>query len=366
MAPLAGVVRFDGWDALPAEQRPVLEGAARANFFRSLPWFRALCATSLDPGDALCLYATGDPPALILPMRRPARRAARGPRTMTSLANFYSCDFAPLARDGVPTRDDAAAIARALRAERPALDLVSVTSMPHPSPAFDALTEGFVQAGWWVQHYFHFGNWFEPTQGVASADYLAARPPALRNTLRRKSATLARRSDVRIELVTGEHTRETRELDRAIEAYEQVYRASWKGQEPYPRFSAAFIRACAEARCLRLGLVHVGDEPAAAQIWIVWNGRATVCKLAHDERFKPLSVGTVLTWRMMAHVLDVDRVREVDFGRGDDPYKELWMTQRREHWGLLAFNQATPWGCLAAARHVGGRLIRRTLQRLRP
>ncbi|MBV8167969.1 MAG: GNAT family N-acetyltransferase [Alphaproteobacteria bacterium] len=366
MAPLAGVMRFDGWDALPAAHRPVLDGAAQANFFRSLPWFRALCATSLDPGDALCLYAAGDPPALILPMRRPGGRAALAPRTLTSLANFYSCDFAPLARDGVPTADDTAAIAAALRAERPAPDLVDLTSMPYPSAAFDAVAQGFVRSGWWVQRYFHFGNWFEPSDGVSSADYLAARPPALRNTLRRKSAALDRRPDVRIELVTGDRPMETRELDQAIDAYEAVYRASWKGHEPYPRFSAAFIRACAEARCLRLGLVHVGDTPAAAQIWVVWNGRATLCKLAHDERFKPLSVGTVLTWRMMAHVLDADRVREVDFGRGDDPYKALWMSQRREHWGLLAFNPATPWGCLAAARHVGGRMVRRTLQRLRP
>jgi hypothetical protein len=65
---------------------------------------------------------------------------------------------------------------------------------------------------------------------------------------------------------------------------------------------------------------------------------------------------------MMAHVLDVDRVREVDFGRGDDPYKQLWMSHRREHWGLLAFNPSTPWGLLTAARHLGGRALGRALR----
>lgn len=364
MVPLAGVARFDGWDALPATHRPVLEGAARATFFRSVPWFEALCATSLDPGDVPCLYAAGDPPALILPMRRLGRRTKLAPRTLTSLANFYSCDFAPLARDGEPRLADTAAIAAALRAERPAIDQVGVTSMPYPGAAFDAVVGGFVCAGWWVQRYFHFGNWFEPTDGVSADAYLAARPPALRNTVRRKTAQLVKRPDVRIALVTGDPTTDAVALKTAIADYETVYRASWKGGEPYPRFSAAFIRACADARCLRLGLVHVGDAPAAAQIWIAWNGRATLCKLAHDARFGSLSLGSVLTAWMMRRVLDVDRVREVDFGRGDDPYKQLWMSRRREHWGLLAFNPSTPWGWLGAARHVGGRHVKRTLRRL--
>ena len=67
---------------------------------------------------------------------------------------------------------------------------------------------------------------------------------------------------------------------------------------------------------------------------------------------------------VIEHVLSVDRVTEIDFGRGDDDYKQLWMTQRREHWGLLAFNPSTPRGLLAAARHLGGRPIARSVRRL--
>src|SRR4029077_14042983 len=95
-------------------------------------------------------------------------------------------------------------------------------------------------------------------------------------------------------------------LARAIDSYEAVYRVSWKPAEPYPGFAASFIRAGAETGGLRLGLVHIDDRPAAAQIWIVWQGRATLCKLAHDERFKSRSLGSVLTWRMIEHVLDTD------------------------------------------------------------
>ncbi|MEJ0072252.1 MAG: GNAT family N-acetyltransferase [Pseudomonadota bacterium] len=357
----AAVSRLDDWDALTDRHRPVLDDGAQASFFRSLPWFRVLSATSLDPGDMLQLYVAGDPPALILPLRRPAGRNPLRPRRLTSLANFYSCDYAPLARAGAPIDHGIGAIAASLRAERPRIDLVELTSLP--SAALDAVAHGFAEAGWWVQRYFHFGNWFEPTAGLDAAAYLARRPAALRNTIKRKAAALRKANDARFDLVLDGHDRPA--LDRAIEAYEQVYRASWKLGEPYPHFAAAFMRACAAAGCLRLGLVHIADRPAAAQIWIVWNGRATLCKLAHDERFKPRSVGSVLTWRMIEHVLSVDQVTEIDFGRGDDDYKRLWMSQRREHWGLLACNPSTPRGLLAAARHLGGRPLARALRRLR-
>ena len=34
--------------------------------------------------------------------------------------------------------------------------------------------------------------------------------------------------------------------------------------------------------------------------------------------------------KLMRHVIDVDQVREVDFGSGDDAYKKDWMSDRRE------------------------------------
>ena len=118
-------------------------------------------------------------------------------------------------------------------------------------------------------------------------------------------------------------------------------------------------RACAAEGALRLGILHLDGAPIAAQIWIVWSGKATLYKLAHDRRHDRLSPGTVLTMHMIERVIDVDRAAEVDFGVGDDPYKRRWASARRERWGLMAFEPRTARGMIGILRHVVGRKVKR-------
>ena len=43
---------------------------------------------------------------------------------------------------------------------------------------------------------------------------------------------------------------------------------------------------------------------------------------------------SILIAHLMQHVIDVDRVDEIDFLYGNDTYKQDWMSERRERWGL--------------------------------
>ncbi len=144
-------------------------------------------------------------------------------------------------------------------------------------------------------------------------------------------------------------------------AYKQVYARSWKQPEPYPDFMPGLIRLAAGRGWLRLGVAYKGTIPLAAQVWVVSYGKASIFKLAYDENFKSVSAGSLLTAELMRHVLDVDRVHEVDYLTGDDSYKSDWMKHRRERWGLKVFNPRSLDGLLQATRHLGGACVRRLM-----
>lgn len=335
------------FDRLPASYQRLFDAAGADSFHATAAWFRVLAETALAADEQLRLIAVDGPdgPAALLPA------IARG-RRLAGLANFYSCTFTPLL--GADATAGADALAAGLAAM--AWDRLDLPAMPAADPAFSLLAHRLRRGGLAVQPYFQFGNWYEDTAGLSFDAYSAARPGILRSTLRRHNARLARRGGARFDVVTGADGLET-----ALAAYEAVYARSWKEAEPFPRFTTALARAAAAIGALRLGVAHVDGMPAAAQLWLVWRGRATIFKLAHDEAHASLSIGSLLTMRLMRHVLDVDGVVEVDFGRGDDPYKRLWLSKRRERWGLAVFNPRSLGGAVGALRHIGGHRLKRLL-----
>lgn len=354
---------YDNLDSLPPAFLALLEEAGCRSFYLSRPWFANLAETATERGSALRIHAIdNDGEALGLVVLRGEPDGDRAGRRIVSHTNYFSMLFAPIlaqkAGDGSAVFD---ALARSLAKEKPRLDLVRIGTMDPATPAFGTLATGFRSNGFIVQTFFHFGNWYEKTDGLSFDDFMARRPSALRNTIRRKGKKLASKHSVAYSLFTREP-----DLDRGIAAYQAVYAKSWKEPEHFDRFTEGLIRIAAEEGALRLGILTVDDEPAAAQIWLVAAGQATIYKLAYDEHFKSLSVGSILTHRIAEHVIANDRVREIDFGSGDDPYKQQWLSQRRERWGFVAFNPRSPRGGLLALRHVGGRAVKRALGRLRP
>ncbi len=101
-----------------------------------------------------------------------------------------------------------------------------------------------------------------------------------------------------------------------------------------------------------------GGKPVAAQIWLRRHDRATIFKLAYDRDWGRQSVGTVLTMAAMRSALSDPGIREIDFGWGDDPYKQEWLPQRRQRYGVAAYNPRTLTGTALAVRNLGAKKIR--------
>jgi hypothetical protein len=362
---MTGVRQFSSFEELPKETRELFEKAGEDCFFSSLPWFRVFVDHALDAGDLVKIYSTpqlaeseGSMRAALATVHRVRSSAFFRPRKLSSLSNYYSSLFGPV---GSETHGGEAArsLAKAIAEDSPPWDEVELKPLDVNSVAFGALKVGLQSAGFVVQTYFCFGNWYLDVNGRSYAQYLEDLPSVLRNTIVRKKKKLEKSNRAKIAIVTGGE-----DLQAAIEAYEKVYSASWKQPEPYPNFVPELIRACAAMGTLRLGVLHVDGKPAAAQFWIVQNGVALIYKLAYDEAYTDLSVGSILTATLMQHALDVDRVREVDYLTGDDSYKKDWMSGRRERWGILAMNPHTVRGAAAIVRHVGGRTVKRAIKSL--
>lgn len=345
--------RVDDFSATPPGCKDLFEQAEATSFDLGLHWFRHLAATAMPLATETFYYlvqdAAGGQPVAVLPMRR-----EHGAKRLAALANYYSTLYAPLARDGsvVPALT---ALFETLRQDA-ACPSITLSPMASDQPMFAATLQALRQAGWLAFEYFCFGNWFLPVNGRSYDQYFQQRPAQLRNTLARKSRQFLGPAGGRLEIVTGGDA-----LEPAIEAYLRVYHASWKQPEPFPDFIPGLIRLYAGKGQLRLGIAYAGAQPAAAQIWLVSHGRAAIYKLAYDAQYAPLSVGSLLTQHLMRHVIDVDRVREVDYLIGDEPYKRDWMSERRERWGIVAYNPRTLRGLAGAANELSRRAAKQAL-----
>ena len=325
------------WDALFA-------APGTPGFQSTRAWFTATETAALPPG-ATPLWLTarenGHPVAL-LPLLRTGR-------TFDALSSPYTTIYQPLLAPAADPHRLGTALGRHLRRH----PLTRLDALDAAWPALPPLLGGLRRAGLVPIRYDHFGNWCEDVAGLDWPAYLARRPGALRETIRRRNAAAARDPAIRFEVV-----RTPGALPEALAAYESVYAASWKVPEPHPRFNATLLPLAAAQGTLRLALLWRGPTPLAAQYWTVFDGTATVLKLAHDEQGRALSPGTLLTAHMIRLLLEGEGVHTLDFGRGDDPYKQAWTTTRRQRIGLLLANPLHPTGLAAIARHTAGRLRR--------
>jgi len=351
---------YSRFEDLPPQYHALFDASCRrAGFFLSLPWFLNLCETGLDNKAQLRIYgleSTAEPRLAYaaLPMRcQTAGKRGLRPRTLEAIANFYTSLFAPILADTDAQPAYLQALAAGIAGDTPRWDLVDLHPLARGTAQYDAIVHAFRQAGLAVQSYFCFGNWYLQVGRRSFQEYFDSLPSRLKNTVQRKSRQLQSAGRLRLEIVTG-----GQELEAAITAYEQIYRLSWKPSETFPEFIPGWLNTSAAQGWLRLGLAFIDDVPAAAQIWLVQQDRASIYKLSYDEQFSQLSIGSILTAHMMRHVIDVDHVSEVDYLTGDEPYKQDWMSDRRERWGIVAFNLWTVGGLIAYGKHMAGRLAK--------
>lgn len=325
---------------LPEAVRRQLSYPVEPEFFLSLDWFELLFETCLSATHRMRVYVSLDGNNRVrcsLFCGVPNDSC----RTLVSLTNFYSLHFGP----GFPLRvhdpQAWAALADYIAGERPRWDSLSLTMLPDGDVS-TSVVEVLAHRRFATKRYFQYENWYAPIGGASFEAYFAQRPSQLRNTVTRKQKKLEKQH--KLELLFAKPGSSGHE--RLVTDFVAIYGASWKQPEPFPEFIPALAGRCFELGILRLGVLYVDGEAAAAQLWITTGKKALIYKLAYDEKFGQHGVGSVLSKELFRMAIDEDQVDEIDYGVGSEPYKKDWMTEVRQIRGLEAYNARSPKGLM--------------------
>ena len=321
----------------------------RDNIEASIEWFDLLQKQVYPENTGVRYYFACDQgqPLAILPIRETRQGWVR---TLESLSNYYTSLYSPLMNDEKDTLVLGSLLSATTR-ENCSAHVLRFAPMDPESRTYIEILNQLRASGRIPLTFFCFGNWFLKVEG-GWEDYLRKRSANLRSSLKRMSKKFSADSGT-LEIVT-----DSTELERGIAAFQEVYTASWKKPEPYPDFVPSLIRLLAKKGMLRLGIARIQDKPIAAQLWIAGQGKASIYKVAYHEAYSSYSPGTVLTGYLMQHVIEHDQVTEVDFLIGDDKYKQIWMSHRRERWGIIAFNTGTLIGNALLMKEIAWRVAK--------
>jgi len=284
-------------------------------------WFQTLAQTTLSSDQTVLIAALRDAAGAVvsaIPL------IANETSALDGLTSPYTTLFQP----PLGRIEDATKFGRSLA--RHVRDTLRLDCLDASDASTAAFIDGLAEGGLFLSCYQHFANWFEVIPDFEN--YWQARNGGFKNAAR-KSLRLENQGRLRFEWYE-----EDVDWKHATDIYEQVYQKSWKAAEPHAQFIGTLLHSLGPRGLAKVGVLTIDGQPAAAQIWLVKSSRATIFKVAHDAQFDRHSPGTALTYRILQKLCEEQHVHEVDFGRGDDPYKKQWLSRRRMRQGIVAAN----------------------------
>jgi hypothetical protein len=331
-------------------------------FELTLPWLAATEEFMLPENSQVivhCLYHTITGQERVLNIAWPLIHSLSGEsksssEKITSLTSFYSSVAEPIFFNS-PSKEAM-------------YQLLSNIDKKHHwhSMQLGAFEEGIVAQA--LVEYFPYQRIFSKTDNVYQtgisdyASYYQQRPSQLRNTIKRREKKLAKAHQYRTEIITDINA-----FSATFTAYKMIYQHSWKGDEYSFNFIERVCLAALAENKLRLGILFVDDEPAAAQLWFLQSTyddnatkgnsgqlhtTASIFKLAYTPKYQHYSVGSILSLALSEHVISKDHVNSIEFGMGSEPYKKDWLTDKRTRQSYQIFNPTSIYGKLAIMRHL--------------
>lgn len=328
-------------DECSLAEKTFLQEAGSINFYWGLSWITLLFETCFTRQAKLVLCFFYDDhegkPIACLPMRAETKKLYRlfTQKCLMPLTNFYSCDYGFSAHK---TDLDYHRLAKALVN----YFIVSEFDLLGLDTCFDGklIDEMFVygkQKKFLHERYIHFIQRYDILRGRKSI-MIDQLPSKLAHTVTRKGKKAKQDFDVRV------HFYEEDTIEQGLLAYEAVYRKAWQKKEPFSDFIPRFVEVANQEKRLLISVLTFNGQPVAAQLWLEWKaGVFAIYKLAYDQDYQKYSPGSFLLHQSFDYVLAHKKVREIDFGRGDDDYKKDWLPMARVAHGLVLYQKTIFW-----------------------
>src|SRR5205085_10396054 len=154
---------------------------------------------------------------------------------LEGLANYYTCEYAPVLRHDCDSGQVLTALTQRLLRDGSEWDVLKLQPLNRDSAIYADLLKTFRKCGLLFQTYFCFGNWYLDVAGRSYREYEQSLSSVLRKNIPYNVRRLERTANSRIVI----HT-DARDIERALDDYEKIYNASWKIKEANPRFIRGF------------------------------------------------------------------------------------------------------------------------------
>lgn len=316
---------YSSWCQLPASVDVLFEYCRGESMFLSREWFETLYETTFEDDKSLLLVCVVDEGSMLALLPLVGTNEQK-----KSFSHNYTALYSLL------LLEDKQESVLACLAE--GLNKIPIHSL-RLSPVADddsnilGLQKSLELFGYEYHQDFFFYNWIHRTQQQSFDEYMAERPAQLRNTIARKRRKLEREHEYNIQLFKGD------EVQQGLIDYHAAYSASWKAYEQQATLLDAVAINMSVPDWTRLAVLYIDGKAAAAQLWFVVQGKASIFRLAYDEDWKRYSPGSILTAYLMHYVIDIDKVEEIDFLTGNEAYKRDWMSVRRQRCRVLLVKQ---------------------------
>ncbi|MAZ90119.1 MAG: hypothetical protein CL693_21000 [Cellvibrionaceae bacterium] len=347
---------FSDFDKLPTDCKDHLFQHSKNSIFSYGTWYNNFCRTvALECGSVrfMCLYKDSKIAAILPVWRKTERINGFNVTSISGLGNYYTPIFNMTFDESIIEEIDAGRQFLQTIINTNHWDRINLSPMPE-----EIITKWKTISsisGLSSFRYYVTKNMYEESIPDFST-YMDRRPSRLKNTIKRKSKKLDKLGDWSIKILDNPD-----DLDKSLESYHIVYNQSWKKLEPYPAFINGLARLAMDSNWLRLGILYLESNPIAVQLWLVRDETAYIYKLAYDDAYKNYSPGTILTHKLMEHVVSRDAVSKVDFLTGDEAFKLDWMSSSRNLEGIQIVNRRTLVGLGLYLRNVASELKKKLL-----